>query len=282
MESESDGSAVNTGYLLGDCHTHLDQYPREEIPEILVRANEAGVGLVICAGTTVESSADCISMAREFDPLYAGVGIHPMEAHQRVDSEVYSHLENLARDNPKVVCISEVGLDFLPTSPDREVQFQVFREQIRLALSLKLPIIFHSRESHPGVFQVLREEGAGEVGGAMHYFQGDEATARQAIDCGFHISLARPLLRLPELQEAARAIPLENIVLETDAAPQPFKKYRHNWTEPRHAQAVAQQLAELKGISVEEVAEATTRNLARLLGLGDRFSPDSSHSAGQR
>lgn len=281
MQTEPDTGTVTSGYLLGDCHSHLDQYPRDEIPEILERANEAGVGLIICAGTTVESSADCIDMAQEFGPLYAGVGIHPMEAHQLIDSDTYARLESLARDNPKVVCISEVGLDFLSTSPDREIQFQVFREQIRLALSLKLPIIFHSRESHPEVFQVLREEAAGQVGGAMHYFQADEATARQAIDCGFYISLARPLLRLTELQEAAKAIPLENIVLETDAAPQPFKKHRSNWTEPRHAQAVAEQLAEIRGISVEEVADVTTRNLTRLLRMEDRFGLDSSpHVAG--
>ena len=253
--------------MFADCHTHLDQYPPTEIPDILERADEAGVGLVICAGTTVASSRACIEMAQQYGPIYAGVGIHPMEAHQPVDQDTYSQLEGLANGNPKVVCISEVGLDFLPTSPDREVQFQVFREQIRMAKALGLPIIFHSRESHPEVLRTLREEGAGEVGGAMHYFQGDEATAREAIDCGFFISLARPLLRLPELQETAKAIPLDNIVLETDAAPQPFKKYRTNWTEPRHTQAVAQQLAELKSITVEEVAEVTTRNLCSLLGL---------------
>lgn len=285
MENGSHTSTSNTGpsdthtlsseFLLGDCHSHLDQYPRAEIPEILTRANDAGVRFIICAGTTVESSADCISMAQEFEPLYAGVGIHPMEAHQTIDSEIYDRLESLAKDSPKVVCISEVGLDFLPTSPDHEIQFQVFREQIRLALALKLPIIFHSRDSHSDVFQILRGENAGDVGGAMHYFQGDEATAREAIDCGFYISLARPLMRLTELQDTAKAIPLENIVLETDAAPQPFKKYRSNWTEPHHTQAVAQQLAELKGISVEEVAAVTTRNLARLLGLDDRFGLDS-------
>ena len=255
--------------MLGDCHTHLDQYPPEEIPEILERAREAGVGLVVCAGTTVESSIECVRMSQEFEPLYAGVGIHPMEAHQTIDPVAYSKLESLAKENPKVVCISEVGLDFLPTSPEREIQFQVFREQIRLARDLKLPIIFHSRESHPEVFKTLGEEQAGDVGGVMHYFQGDEDTARQAIGCGFFISLARPLLRLAELQETAKAIPLENIVLETDAAPQPFKKYRTNWTEPRHTQAVAQQLADLKGITLEEVAEVTTRNLTALLGLPD-------------
>ena len=253
--------------VLGDCHTHLDQYPPLEIPEILDRASEAGVAFAVCAGTTEESSLTCIRMSEQYGPLYAGVGIHPMEANEFIDAEAYDRLKSMATDYSKVVCISEVGLDFLPTSPDRPIQFQVFREQIRLAKELRLPIIFHSRDSHPEVFQTLREESAGDVGGVMHYFQGDEATAREAIDCGFFISLARPLLRLEELEATAKVIPLGNIVLETDAAPQPFKKKRTSWTEPRHTQAVAQRLAELKGISLEEVAEVTTRNLTQLLRL---------------
>jgi TatD DNase family protein len=253
--------------LLGDAHTHLDQYAPEEIPGILERAREAGLGFIICAGTTVDSTRSCIEMSRQYEMFYAGVGIHPMEAHTPIDESTYSNLEAMARENPKVICISEIGLDFLPESPDHEIQDQVFREQVRLARSLKLPIIFHSRESHAEVFRVLREENAGDVGGAMHYFQGDEATAREAIDGGFYISLARPLTRLPELQEVARVIPLEHMVLETDAFPQPFKKYRHNWTEPRHVLEVAQKLAEIKGTTVEEVARVTTSNLANLIGL---------------
>ena len=252
---------------LGDCHTHLDQYPPAEMTEILDRARESGVTFAVCAGTTVKSTQDCINLAEQHGPLYAGVGIHPMEAHDLVTDDVYSELERMAKSSSKVVCISEVGLDYLPTSPDHETQDQVFRQHIRLARSLELPIIFHSRESHTEVFRVLRDENAGDVGGAMHYFQGDEATAREAIDCGFFISLARPLTRLPELQEVAKVIPLANIVLETDAAPQPFKKHRTNWTEPRHVQSVAETLAELKGISVEEVARVTTENLAQLLRL---------------
>ena len=254
-------------FLLGDCHTHLDQYAPAELPGILERAGEAGVGFAVCAGTTLESTRACVELSSRYGPLYAGVGIHPMEAHRLIDEETLDELERLATGSSKVVCVSEIGLDFLPTSPDHEVQFQVFREQIRLARRLKLPIIFHSRESHPEVLRILREERAGDVGGAMHYFQSDEATARAAIDCGFFISLARPLLRLPELQEVARSLPLEHIVLETDAAPQPFKKHRTNWTEPRHVHAVAQCLAEVKGITLDEVAAITTRNLTGLLGL---------------
>ena len=261
--------------VFGDAHTHLDQYGPEEIPGILQRASEAGIGFIVCAGTTVESSQACIRMTEEHPPFYAGVGIHPMEAHQEVDEDTLDQLQSLAINNPKVVCISEIGLDYMPTSPDRQVQDQVFRAQIRLAKSLNLPIIYHSRESDDAVFRTLREEDAGAVGGVMHYFQGDEATAREAIDCGFYISLARPLTRLPHLQDAARAIPLENMVLETDAYPQPFKKYRHNWTEPRHVREVAQFLADLKGITLEEVAETTTRNLATLLGLESIFNTKS-------
>ena len=256
--------------LFGDCHTHLDQYDAAELPGLLERAAEVGVTSVILAGTTLESTRACIELAGQFDAFYAGVGIHPCQAYELVDDPMYAELERMAQ-LPKVVCISEVGLDYLPESPDHSVQDQVFRQHIRLAKTLGLPIIFHSREAHSACFQVLREESAGVVGGAMHYFQADEATAREAIDCGFYISLARPLTRLPEVQEAARAIPLENIVLETDAFPQPFKKYRHNWTEPRHVAEVAHCLAEVKGVTVAEVAEVTTANLRKMLNRRQVF-----------
>ena len=258
--------------ILGDSHTHLDQYPDGDIPSILDRAHAAQVGLIVCAGSTVTSSQRCVELANSHGSLFAGIGIHPTELDGPVDESVYLALGDLVRDNPKVVCISEIGLDFLPTSPDREMQYQAFRGQIRLAREVRLPIIFHSRESHSEVLRLLREEKAHEVGGVMHYFQGDEATAKAAIDKGFYISLPRPLLRLPELQEVARELPLEHIVLETDSAPQPFKKYRHNWTEPRHTKDVAEKLAQLKGITVEEVAQVTTANLKTLLSLEDKDS----------
>ena len=116
------------------------------------------------------------------------------------------------------------------------------------------------------MLRVLREERAYEVGGAMHYFQADEATARAAIDLGFHISLARPLLRLPDLQALAARLPLEWIVLETDAAPQPFKAKRENWTEPRHVRDVAQTLASLQGVPFREIERVTTHNATKMLG----------------
>ena len=145
--------------FLGDCHTHIDNYPAQEMPEILQRAEEAGVGFVVLAGTTVESTKKCIDLSNQYDMLYAGVGIHPMQAYNHIDGATYEELKSLAEDSEKVVTISEIGLDFLPDSPDHDVQYQVFREQIRLARSLSLPIIFHSRESHPEVFRRCGKRG---------------------------------------------------------------------------------------------------------------------------
>ena len=161
---------MTNSQLLADCHTHIDDYPAIEMPDILQRAQDAGVRFIVVAGTTMESTRKCIQMTQQYEMLYAGVGIHPMNARERIDEGTYTDLKAMAEGCDKVVCISEIGLDFLPDSPDHEVQYQVFREQIRLARELKLPIIFHSRESHPEVFQTLREERAGDVGGVMHYF----------------------------------------------------------------------------------------------------------------
>lgn len=254
---------------LSDCHTHFDQYDASEIPQILDRAVQSGVNIIIAAGTTIESTKACIRLAGTYPTIFAGVGIHPMESHQLLDNDAYDELHNLAKLRPEVVCISEVGLDFLPSSPDHAIQEQVFREHIRIAIDLDLPIIFHSRESHDEVLRILNEEGAYRVGGAMHYFQGDLKTANRAIDSGFKISLARPLTRLPELQEVAKHISIDDIVLETDCFPQPFKKYRHNWTEPRHLVDIAQTLSELKGIDLSDTARITTNNLMSILKLTD-------------
>jgi TatD DNase family protein len=254
-----------------DCHVHLDGFADDEVRGILSRAKEAGVGAVVTAGTTVDSSRRAVALARTFPEVFAGVGIHPFDVTGPVDEAAYTALKQLALSSEKVVVISEIGLDFMEGAPDRATQYQALREQVRLARELMLPIVFHSREAHDETLRVLREERAYETGGTFHYFQGDEATARAAIDLGFHISLARPLLRLPHLQAVAARLPLECIVLETDTAPQPFKTKRENWTEPRHLAEVAAKLAELKRISMDEVRCVTSENALRMLGQKRRL-----------
>ena len=250
---------------LFDCHTHLDQYPSTELSAIMERANEAGVSGAIVAGTTLDSSRRCVELAQADLRLFAGVGIHPMEVRNPVDEGAYQALHELLQ-SPRVVVVSEIGLDGMEGAPDAALQEQVLRAHVRLAREVGLPIVYHARRAYPRVLEVLEEERAEEVGGAAHYFQGDWETAQRCLDLGFLISLARPLLRLPELQEVARRLPLEHIVLETDAYPQPFKRRRENWTEPRHLVEVAEALAELKGITMEEVARQTGENLLRMLG----------------
>ena len=254
--------------MLIDCHAHLDSYSDAEVGEILERGRRVGVGFVVSAGATLKTSYRSIELAHTYDDFFSGVGIHPMNVTGPVDDATYEQLRAMALSTEKVVVISEIGLDFMEGAPDRAIQYQAFREQIRLARELRLPVVFHSREAHDEVFRVLREERAYEVGGVMHYFQDDENTARKAIELGFYVSLARPLLRLPHLQRAVANLSLDDIVLETDAAPQPFKPKRENWTEPRHLRVIADKLAALQGRAPEEVEEATSANIRVLLGRG--------------
>ena len=252
--------------MLADCHTHLDGFTDDEVAAVLERARDAGVQWVITAGTTLESSARAVDLSRRFGGLYSGVGIHPMDLTGPVDGPALQRLEQLATSTDRVVVVSEIGLDFMEGAPDRAVQYRALREQVGLARTLGYPIVFHTREAHDETLRVLQEERAYDVGGAMHYFQADLRTARRAIDLGFYISLARPLLRLPGLQDVVAGLALDHIVLETDAYPQPFKAKRESRTEPRHIRQVAEKLAEIKGTTVEHVAEATTRNFIDMLG----------------
>ncbi len=252
--------------MLDDCHTHLDQYAPQELDSILKRAQEAGVDRILSAGITLDSSSRCIQLANQYPQVFAGVGIHPMEIRKPWSEATYGALRRLALSSPRVVAISEVGLDYLPDMPDKHIQETYLREQVRLARELGLPVIYHSREAYPQILDLLKEERVEEVGVVAHYFQGDERIALRCLDQGFYISLAKPLLRLPQLQEVVKKLPLERLVLETDSFPQPWKKKRLNWTEPAHVRQVAEKVAELKGVSLEEVALQTRKNLEGILG----------------
>ena len=231
---------------------------------MLERSRGAGVALIIAAGTTIDSCAAVRLLADSHPDVRAGIGLHPADLAGPMDDAIEAELRALA-DHPGVVEWSETGLDYMPRSPRWDIQQDAFRRQIRLAREFGLPIVFHSREASDDTVRILREEGAGEVGGAWHYFDGSLALAQTAMDLGFHISLAKPLLRLPELQAVAAALPLERIVIETDSYPQPFKKNRERWTEPWHLPQVAAKLAELHETDVATVAEATTANYLRML-----------------
>ncbi|MBM3940344.1 MAG: TatD family deoxyribonuclease [SAR202 cluster bacterium] len=249
---------------LVDGHTHIDQYGPDEQSGLLMRAREAGVGLIIAAGTTLASCSAVLRLAESEPLVRAGVGLHPQDLADWVDDATVTRLRHLAR-RPRTVEWSETGLDYQPSSPRWDLQQDAFRRQARLARDLGLPMVVHSREADADMLRLLREEGVREVGGAWHYFQGDRALAEQVLELGFHISLAKPLLRSPEMQAVVATLPLERIVLETDSYPQPFKKNRMAWTEPWQLPQVAAKVAELQGVAIECVAEATTANYLRML-----------------
>ena len=248
-----------------DGHTHIDQFASEDIGPLLDRAREANVGLIIAAGVTLDSCRRVQTLADAHPIVYASVGLHPADLTGWVDDRTVAELRHLA-SHPRVVEWSETGLDYMPHSPAYDVQQDAFRRQIRLAREFGLPLVTHSREADDDTVRLLREEAAGEVGGAWHYFQGDLRLAEHVIDLGFYISLAKPLLRIPELQAAVEHIPLDRIVIETDSYPQPFKKNPLRRTEPWHLPQVAEKLAELQRTDVETVAEVTTANYLRMLG----------------
>ncbi len=253
-----------------DVHTHIDQHDPSELPEIVDRAEAASVGAIVTAGVTVESSARCLELAQSDPRIFAGTGVHPSDLTGELTQDDLDALDKLAT-SARVVVMSEIGLDYLPSSPCRKMQQRALRAQIDIARERGLAIVFHVREAQEDTLRVLAEERAGELGGAAHYFQGDVPYARAVLDMGFHISLAKPLLRLPELQEVARWTPIDRIVLETDSYPQPFKKKREKWTEPRDVPLVAAKLAELKGLDAEEVERVTTRNALAM--MGERAAP---------
>jgi TatD DNase family protein len=252
---------------LFDSHTHLDQYDPKELPGIFLRAREAGVAGVVTAGVTVISSEQCVALARENSGfVWAGVGVHPMESAIDLTDADVERLRELATE-PTVVCVSEVGLDHQPGMPGRSTQDRGFRLQLQIAVDADLPVIFHNRDAGMEPLRVLDEELQGRVKMVAHYFQGPADYAQACLDRGIYFSLAKPILRLPELQDLVRdLVPLDRIVLETDAFPQPFKRKRSNWTEPWQVTQVAEKVAELKSVAIEEVATTTSANLARVLG----------------
>ncbi len=244
--------------MLIDIHTHIQQHDSSEVPGMLERAADFGVRTVIAAGTTIEDSRKAIKLSETYANIYAGVGIHPSDLVARISSDDIAALDKMAAHD-RVTVMSEIGIDHMPNSPDHGWQEEAFAAQIEIAKRHNLPVVFHVREhlddlsrfeARGSALTILTDQDAGQLGGAAHYFQGNYDYARKVLDLGLKISFAKPLLRSKELQDVARRVPLDSIVLETDAYPQPFKKNRARWTEPKDVRLVAECLAEMRGISL--------------------------------
>ena len=256
------------GVSLIDTHCHLDMYAPETAPaEIIAAAHGVGVSTIITVGIDLASSRAAIRLAAEHPGVYATVGIHPHNVANLSDQD-YAELASLAAQ-PRVVAYGEIGLDYAKQYAAIPHQLDHCRRQVRLAREIGLPLVIHDREAHAEILAILLDEGPLPAGGVMHCFSGDRAFADQVLDLGFFISIPGVVTfaKAIELQEAVRHIPLERLLLETDGpflAPVPCRG-RTNF--PRMLPFTAQKVAELKGLSLEEVAAATTRNACCLFRI---------------
>ncbi|SCY82529.1 TatD family hydrolase [Lysinibacillus fusiformis] len=251
-----------------DTHVHLnaDQY-EEDLQDVINRALEAKVEKMVVIGFDRKTIERTMELIEQYDFVYGVIGWHPVDAIDCTQEDL-EWIEELAA-HPKIVGIGETGLDYYWDKSPKDVQQALFRKQIQLAQKIDLPIIIHNRDATGDVINILREENAASVGGVMHCFSGSVETARECIAMNFMISLGGPVTfknaRLPK--EVATDIPLEHLMIETDApylAPHPYRGKRN---EPAFVPLVAEEIARLKGLTIEEIAQATTDNAKKFFGI---------------
>jgi len=257
--------------MLIDTHCHLDFKDFDSDRDIVLkRARDNGVGLIINVGSSMEGTARSLKLARDNDFIYASIGIHPHEADRiaEKDIKVFQGFIN----NPKVVALGEIGLDYYRNISSRENQKKIFRRLLGIAKEAGLPLIIHNRDADSDIMGILKEVIGKKAAGVMHCFSGDEAFLKECLDMGFFISFTCNITykNAGRLRDIAKLVPMERLLLETDApflAPQEFRGKRN---EPMHVRYAAEEISKIKGLSFEEVAEATTYNAKMLFKLETR------------
>lgn len=253
--------------MLVDSHAHIDDDRFDaDREEVVARAAAAGVPLIINIGADMDSSARSVELSQQYSGIYASVGMHPHDAKDMRESD-YSRLENWLKQ-PKVVAIGEIGLDYHYDLSPRAVQKEVFLRQLDLARKTGKPFIIHEREAHADMYDIIRSAARG-LQGVFHCFSGSVESARKYLKLGFYLSVAGPVTfpKSIKTKEVARLIPLDRLLVETDSpylTPHPFRGRRN---EPAYVRLVAEEVARLRGISLEEFAAATTENVRRLFNI---------------
>ena len=256
-----------------DSHCHLDRLNLEahggDFSAMMAATEEAGVSHMLCIGVDLETFPDVQALAEQYPQVFASVGVHPLYKESREPS-VAELLERAA--HPKVIAIGETGLDYFYAKEEREWQKRYFIAHIEAARQTGLPLVVHTRGAKDDTLNLLREHGGGDVKGVLHCFTEDLDMAQQAIELGFYISISGIVTfrNAQSLRDTVKALPMEKLLIETDApwlAPVPF---RGKPNEPRFVVNVAECVAELKGVSVEELASITADNFFTLFNKAQR------------
>jgi len=255
--------------MLFDSHAHLDdeRFDKDR-DEVVKRAREEGISYIMNPGSDFSSSVKAVELAEIYDEIYAAVGVHPHDA-KDLDELTLNLIRELAKKD-KVKAIGEIGLDYHYDFSPRDIQKKWFREQIRLAKELNLPIIVHCREANNDVMNILKEEKAFENGVLMHCYSGSLEMAKEYVRRGAYISIAGPVTftNARKTHEVVAGIPLDYLMIETDSpylTPHPFRGKRN---ESSYVKLVAEKIAEIKNISLEEVAEKTMENGKKYFRIG--------------
>ena len=253
--------------MLIDSHAHLEleEFDHDR-DEVIDRADNAGVKAIVCVGIDLADSKKAVALAQRCSMIYATVGVHPHDA-DSITPETYEELRRLALQE-KVVAYGEIGLDFFRNRSPQKVQVERFSEQLDLCVELGLPVVIHDREAHKETLEMLKSK-KGKLIGVIHCFSGDYKMARQCLDLGFYISIPGTVTfkKSDVLREVVRKVPMERLLVETDApflAPEPKRGKRN---EPAFVFHTAVRVAEIRGMHYEELAEQTTKNARELFGI---------------
>lgn len=255
--------------MIFDTHTHLNvEQFKDEIPEVMERAEELGVSEMAVVGFDTPTIEKSLELSHTYENIYSIIGWHPTEAGSYT-KEIETKLQQQLEDE-RVVALGEIGLDYYWMEDPKEVQDKVFRRQIAIAKEMNLPISIHTRDAIEDTYKILKEEKIHNIGGIMHSFSGDAEWAKRFLDLGMHISFSGVVTfkKAFEVHEAASFVPLDKLLVETDApylAPMPYRGKRN---EPGYTRYVVEKIAELRNLPFEEVAKITQENAHKLFRIG--------------
>ena len=256
--------------MLFDTHCHINDKPyTNDREEMLQRAFAAGVQYMMCPGTDIQTSAEAVAYSHKYKEVYAAVGIHPEDA-ASATPEGFAQIRKWLKEEPKVVAIGEVGLDYHWPEPSHEIQQEVFIEQVKMAVECDVPIDIHDREAHGDTMDILRQYGKG-IRGVFHCYSGSLEMAQELIRMGFYIGFTGTMVfpKSQKLKRIAAALPLDRILIETDCpylTPPPFRGKRN---EPAYVQYVAKELAALRNVEISEIEAITVENGKRIFGINN-------------